>query len=136
MPEDVFLNLPPHGSIFVSSHEVSFNVWAPNVKKMNLELVFADESKTILEMCPSEKNYFSITSDVSGLDRYSFLLNGKKRRPDPASRFQASGVHGPSSLVNPESFNWHDQSWKGILENELVIYELHVGTFSRKGTFG
>ena len=56
-------------------------------------------------------------------------------RPDPASRCQPQGVHRPSALVFPERFSWSDQEWSGIERSKLVIYELHVGTFTSEGTF-
>lgn len=68
-------------------------------------------------------------------DRYRFRIDGKDSFPDPASRFQPEGVHGSSEIVDPNAFAWTDDSWKGIGPEELVIYELHVGTFSPEGTF-
>jgi maltooligosyltrehalose trehalohydrolase len=55
--------------------------------------------------------------------------------PDPASRFQPKGVHGPSQVVDPSRFEWTDQDWRRPRREDLVIYELHVGTFSHEGTF-
>src|SRR5581483_6433017 len=60
---------------------------------------------------------------------------GGKELPDPASRFQPFGVHGPSQIVDPLGFRWTDADWKGIGLENLVIYELHVGTFTPEGTF-
>ena len=55
--------------------------------------------------------------------------------PDPASRWQPEGVHKPSAVFSPETFTWSDQSWPGVLSQDLVIYELHVGVFTKEGTF-
>ncbi len=67
--------------------------------------------------------------------RYGFRLNGGPLRPDPASRWQPEGVHRPSAVFCPEHFFWTDQDWHGVPRDELVIYELHVGTFTPEGTF-
>jgi maltooligosyltrehalose trehalohydrolase len=68
-------------------------------------------------------------------DRYGYLLDGAGPFPDPASRSQPEGVHGPSQIVDPGGFPWSDASWTGVSRDDLVIYELHVGTFSLEGTF-
>ena len=70
-------------------------------------------------------------------DRYAFALDGNhdKLYPDPRSRSQPEGVHGFSELMGPVSFPWSDQDWRGISKEDLIIYELHVGTFTKQGTF-
>ena len=55
--------------------------------------------------------------------------------PIPASRWQPDGVHRPSAVFFPESFRWSDEAWRGVAREDLVIYELHVGTFTPEGTF-
>jgi maltooligosyltrehalose trehalohydrolase len=67
--------------------------------------------------------------------RYRYRLDGDGPFPDPASRYQPDGVHGPSLTVDPDAFRWSDQRWTGVTLRELVLYELHVGTFSPSGTF-
>jgi len=66
--------------------------------------------------------------------RYLFRLNGDLERPDPASRFQPLGIHGPSEVVDP-GFPWSDQSWVGLPLRDYVLYEVHVGTCTPEGTF-
>src|SRR5207253_7777358 len=68
-------------------------------------------------------------------DRYRYRLDGQGPFSDPASRFQPEGVHGPSEIVDPSRFVWSDASWRGIALEDLVIYELHVGTFTLEGSF-
>jgi maltooligosyltrehalose trehalohydrolase len=68
-------------------------------------------------------------------DRYRYEVDSGSAFPDPASRFQPEGVHGPSEIVDPHEFNWTDGGWTGIARNDLVLYELHVGTFTPEGTF-
>jgi maltooligosyltrehalose trehalohydrolase len=68
--------------------------------------------------------------------RYHYIVDGSPPRPDPASRFQPDGVHGPSEIVDPASFRWAHDEWQRPSARELVVYELHVGTFTPAGTFG
>ena len=82
------------------------------------------------------RGYFeAILDGVSPCARYQFLLDGSRKRPDPASRFQPEGVHGASQIFNPADYQWQDAGWKGITLDKYVLYELHVGTFTRQGTF-
>jgi maltooligosyltrehalose trehalohydrolase len=74
-----------------------------------------------------------LVEGASAGDTYSYLIDGV-RRPDPASRFQPEGVHGPSQIVNPDAFRWRHELWQ-FSPGNLVIYELHVGTFTSGGTF-
>ena len=71
---------------------------------------------------------------VSPGDRYQLRLDDMLI-PDPFSRYQPEGVHGPSEVIDASDFTWHDADWQGIPQEELVFYELHVGTFSPEGTF-
>ena len=66
---------------------------------------------------------------------YSYVLDGDLVRPDPCSRFQPEGVHGPSRVIDPGAYRWGDADWRGIAKDDLVIYEIHVGTFSGPGTY-
>ena len=111
----------------------AFCVWAPATARVELHLVSPKD-----RLVPMERDalgYCSvILKDVANGARYYFRLNGESDLPDPASRFQPEGVHGPSEVVNPQ-FQWKDQHWFGVPFREYVIYELHVGTFSSEGTF-
>jgi maltooligosyltrehalose trehalohydrolase len=73
--------------------------------------------------------------DVSPGDLYAYELDGEGLFPDPASRFQPQGVHGPSAIVDHRSFKWSDDTWRGLPLEQAVLYELHVGTFTEAGTF-
>jgi len=88
-------------------------------------------------MVPLEKGargYFAaVLEGVEPGSRYFFRLNGHQDRPDPASRFQPQGVHGPSEVVDPH-FPWSDDSWAGLPLRDYVIYELHAGTYTSEGT--
>jgi maltooligosyltrehalose trehalohydrolase len=72
---------------------------------------------------------------VGAKTRYWYRLDGEGPFPDPVSRYQPEGVHGPSQVVDPLGFRWSDARWRGIGLPELVVYELHVGTFTPRGTF-
>ena len=122
------------GARTIEADRVQFKVWAPFTNTVAVELV--DQDRTAIPMQPTSQGYFEVTVDgVGPRARYRYLLEGKKARPDPASRFQPEGVHAPSAVVDPGSFRWTDGGWRGMPLKDLIIYELHVGTFTREGTF-
>jgi maltooligosyltrehalose trehalohydrolase len=89
-----------------------------------------------LEASGHELGVFSaIVPSAAAGDDYWFLLDDDHARPDPVSRWQPAGVHGPSRVVDPRAFSWTDEGWRGVSMDDLVIYELHVGTFTTEGTF-
>jgi malto-oligosyltrehalose trehalohydrolase len=88
-----------------------------------------------LEMTRSEDGFFESEEAAMEGDLYRFLVDGRGPFPDPASRFQPEGVHGPSEVIDPTAFQWTDQTWQGIDRDQAIIYELHVGTFTPEGTF-
>jgi maltooligosyltrehalose trehalohydrolase len=79
--------------------------------------------------------YEGVVEDVAPGTRYFYRLDGSSERPDPASRLQPAGVHGPSQVVDLSAFQWEDREWPGSPLEDYVIYELHVGTYSYQGTF-
>jgi maltooligosyltrehalose trehalohydrolase len=111
--------------------KVNFRVWAPEVTSVEVELVDAGSMKTPLQQ---DGQYFQGLVPAAAGDRYWYWLDGTLRRPDPASRSQPDGVHGPSRVIDP-MFAWSDREWRGIALEEFIIYELHVGTFTPQGTF-
>src|SRR5207244_10241920 len=76
----------------------------------------------------------AVVENVQAGELYLFHLGQDRERPDPASRFQPEGVHGPSQLLDPQ-FSWDDDDWHGLPLHDFIIYELHVGTFTAPGTF-
>ena len=123
----------PVGSFLINEHECLFRVWAPLVN--GVSLIILDEKESIHALAKDEFGYWSITiPQVKSGTHYLFELAGEKKLPDPASRWQASGVHGPSSVLDAE-FPWTDSNWNGIPLSEMIQYELHVGTFSPSGDF-
>jgi maltooligosyltrehalose trehalohydrolase len=88
-----------------------------------------------LLLAKRDRGYFhAIFEGVAPPTRYYYLLDDEKRRPDPASRFQPEGVHGPSQVVDP-SFPWSDAFWSGHDLRDYILYELHVGLFTPEGNF-
>lgn len=112
----------------------TFTVWAPEKKKMILHLVHPKDEQ--IEMKKDIEGYWQATVDNLSEDvKYFYKPEGEKDLPDPASRYQPEGVHGPSQVIDHLSYKWNDDGWKGLLIEELIIYELHVGTFTNEGTF-
>jgi maltooligosyltrehalose trehalohydrolase len=87
-------------------------------------------------MQQDDLGYWAVRADgIFPGDLYLFCLDGNKERPDPASSFQPRGVHKASQIIDHNTGDWDDSDWKGILLSEMILYELHVGTFTREGTF-
>jgi len=88
------------------------------------------------EMTKSAEGYFSC--DISHLapgEKYEFYVDGAGPLPDPASRYQPEGVHGPSEIIDPNAYQWRDADWLGIAREDLIFYELHIAAFTPEGTF-
>lgn len=114
---------------------VDFRVWAPQCCDVVIE--FDGTSANGASMWPELDGYFSliIPTAEAGM-RYRFRLDrGETTLPDPASRYQPDGPHGSSEIVDPDAFSWTDAGWRGLPREQLVIYEMHVGTFTREGTW-
>jgi maltooligosyltrehalose trehalohydrolase len=112
-----------------------FRVWAPKVETVAVQVV-SGKSPGTFQLQQEEKGYFSGTvPGVADGDRYFFKPGAGQVRPDPVSRFQPDGVHEASQVVDPRLFYWQDERWSGIPLEQYVIYELHVGTCTREGTF-
>lgn len=111
---------------------VRFRVWAPKAERV--EVLFETGNTQSLER-DDETGYFTgIASDAKPGMTYRYRLNGEKDFPDPCSRFQPEGPHGPSQIVNPSAYHWRDHDWPGVRMAGQVIYELHVGAFTEEGT--
>src|SRR3954471_16929053 len=119
----------PIGAERLPDGSVHFRVWAP--RRDVVDVTFDDAPPLPLN---SEGNgYFSGTSKHSRAGtRYRFRLDGDQSKafPDPASRFQPDGPHGPSVVVDPDAFRWTDGEWKGVSSAGQVLYEMHIGTFT------
>jgi maltooligosyltrehalose trehalohydrolase len=110
-----------------------FRVWAPRAESLAVK-VLGDEPRVFpLERAGGGVFEGRAEGVGAGAD-YFYVVNGNER-PDPVSRSQASGVHGPSRVVAPEEFAWTDEAWRGMALKDYVVYELHTGTFTPEGTF-
>src|SRR5690242_9237060 len=109
---------------------VRFRVWAPNSQTLAVKI-----DTRLFPMTRAGEDFEVAIPDAHRGQRYSFVLDESRQRPDPVSRSQPQGVHGPSEIVDPDSFAWSDANWTGIPLADYIIYELHVGTFTPGGTF-
>ena len=106
-------------------------VWAPTAESVTVEI----EGRSV-PLDREANGYWRAEADGVAGDRYGFHVDGSdKAFPDPASRYQPDGPHERSQIVDPLSFEWHDASWAGVSLEGQVIYEMHVGTFTREGTW-
>ena len=132
----------PHSAALgaqVAEGITTFTVWAPEVRRVELVVEAAPHRpRTVRDMSRAANGYWSaVFEDLRAGTRYRYRLDGSDDRvfPDPASRFQPLGVHGPSEVIDPSTFAWTDSYWQPPRLDELVVYELHVGTFTPAGTF-
>lgn len=115
-----------------------FRLWAADHDQVELVLEGGRpglKTSTTLTMKAAEPGYFELAAEAPAGTRYRFRLNGGPPLPDPASRFQPAGPEGPSQVVDPATFAWTDDIWKGIQLPGQVLYEMHVGTFTLAGTW-
>lgn len=125
----------PFGAQILTDGRVRFRLWAPAAERVVL-CIEALGGEQRLEMDATEDGWRELlTPRAKAGSRYRFQIDGGLRIPDPASRFQPDDVHGPSEVIDPKAFRWHDAHWAGRPWEEAVLYELHVGTFTLPGTF-
>ncbi|MDZ7781195.1 MAG: alpha-amylase family glycosyl hydrolase [Gemmatimonadota bacterium] len=121
------------GPIHLEERRWRFRVWAPDAEEVAVHLL--EPGDRVAPMEPERHGYWTVVlDDVAPGSSYRYRLSDGTERPDPASRFQPEGVHGPSQLVDP-GFAWTDHDWVGLPLRDHVFYELHVGTFTEEGTF-
>src|SRR5205814_5854876 len=120
----------PLGAVLREEGLVEFRVWAPAAAAIAVRVRGVDH-----ELAGAGDGLFEGDAPAEADDDYEFVLDGAAALPDPCSRFQPRGIRGPSRVVDPGAFSWTDGSWEGVPLVELVLYELHVGTFSEEETF-
>lgn len=107
-------------------------LWAPQAEAV--EITIGSDKRLALQKAAS--GYWRLsTSELKPQDRYQFILDNGKPLPDPASRYQPDGVHGPSEAVDLQSYNFEHNTWRNPKLDDYIIYELHTGTFSDHGNF-
>lgn len=113
-----------------------FTLWAPAAQRALLHLDRDGEPERLPMAGPDPEGCYSVhVPHAHAGQLYRFSVDDDPPLPDPASRYQPQGVHGPSQLVDPRTYEWRDSAWQGIPQERLVFYELHLGTFTPQGTF-
>jgi maltooligosyltrehalose trehalohydrolase len=119
----------PLGAVPAESGAI-FRVWAPNASSVAVRLHGREH-----DLVEAGDDLWEAELPAQPGDEYVYVLDGGRAWPDPCSRWQPEGVRGPSRIIESAAFAWTDGDWPGLRVDELVLYELHVGTFTREGTF-
>ena len=127
----------PIGAELVGENHTHFRVWAPKAQEVDVILENTSERKPQLCALTAESDgYFSGAANAGAGTRYRFRVNGSENcYPDPASRFQPDGPDGSSCIVDPANFRWSDPNWPGLKQKGQIFYEMHIGTFTKEGTW-
>jgi len=129
----------PVGAELIGANETHFRVWAPKAKHVDVvveESAEKNAKRTFHPLQAEEGGYFSGIASTGAGSLYRFRVdNAEHFHPDPASRFQPDGPHGSSCVIDPKNFQWTDGAWSGLKMKGQVIYEMHIGTFTREGTW-
>ncbi len=132
LPQAEFCQL---GATFTQAG-VRYCAWSPESRLVEVEIGFQGGTKRVVALESAGEGYhLGLDAEGRAGDWYKFRLDGGESFPDPASRAQAESVHGPSIVVDAQSYKWHDAAWRRPEFRDLVIYELHIGTFTLEGTF-
>jgi maltooligosyltrehalose trehalohydrolase len=118
------------GAVPVDDGAVELTVWAPRARALAVHA--ADGAHPLT---PGDDGLFTGRFPGRHGDEYLLCLDEDATHPDPCSRAQPYGVRGTSAVVDPRVFDWTDAGWSGVPLDDLVVYELHVGTFTDAGTF-
>jgi len=139
--QDAIVRRLPVGADVQPDGGVHFRVWAPRRKSVEVVIegphaVGSGPGASCHALEREADGYFSgLVSEARAGTLYRYRLDGGDAFPDPASRFQPDGPHGPSQVVDASTYAWKDAAWKGAPLPGQVIYEMHVGTFTREGTW-
>jgi len=127
-------DLLPQGAELVDEG-VRYRVWAREARQVEALVWTGDEPRRAVPLALDASGYYhGVDHQGEAGDLYKYRLDGKDEYPDPASRYQPEGVHGRSMVIDAGQFRWHDSQWSAPPLRNLVIYELHVGTFTPEGT--
>lgn len=132
--ESVVQDSVTRGAKVHSGGSVEFRVWAPGEERVAVRV----SRGSVWQEHPMRRDgddWIAHVADVPPGTRYGFVLSNGVVRPDPVSRRQPDGVHEPSAVVDPSAFTWTDSGWRGLDMADLVIYEIHIGTFTAERTF-
>ncbi len=127
----------PIGAEVMPEGGVHFRVWAPARSRVQIALEEGPGCGGTLDLEREPEGYFStLAPQAAAGTRYRFLLDESAARlPDPVSRFQPDGPHGASQVIDPNAMQWTDAEWEGLPLEGQVFYEMHIGTFTREGTW-
>ncbi|MBI5576687.1 MAG: malto-oligosyltrehalose trehalohydrolase [Deltaproteobacteria bacterium] len=122
------------GATYMGSGRCAFFVYAPKAEKVEVRILSTRERTEALAR-KGQGYHGAVLDGIEPGSLYVYRLDGRTERPDPASRFQPQGVHGPSQVVDPATIRQEDVHWAGLPLEEYILYELHIGTFTPDGTF-
>jgi maltooligosyltrehalose trehalohydrolase len=126
----------PFGAQIQPDSRVRFRLWAPAAARVELVLEPPSQPARALALEQQADGWYELVTDEARAGSpYRYRIDGGALVPDPASRRNSQGVHGPSEVVDPEAFAWTDADWRAPPWQQSVVYELHVGTFTPEGTF-
>jgi len=130
----------PIGAEVIGENQTHFRVWAPKARELDVVVEPGPNSpRTFHSLTPEPGGYFSGIINAGAGTLYRFRVNGGEIfYPDPASRFQSGGPHGSSYIIDPGQFQWTDSKWPGSANAGMkgqIIYEMHIGTFTKEGTW-
>jgi maltooligosyltrehalose trehalohydrolase len=133
-PTDLPAGPPSTLGADLSPGGVRFRIWAPALARV--EIVLEDPALDVPMQPDGDGHWVALVPEATVGTRYRFRVDGHERLlPDPWSRYQPDGPHGPSQVVDPRAFEWSDADWKGVTLRGQVIYEMHIGTFTPAGTW-
>jgi maltooligosyltrehalose trehalohydrolase len=113
-----------------------FLVWAPRPKRIDVVLESGPGAPAIIPLKPLENGYYEgLAPNSAAGTRYRFRFDGNGSFPDPCSRYQPNGPHGSSQVLDPSTFPWRDARWPGVSIEGQILYEMHIGTYTKKGTW-
>ncbi|WP_036484904.1 malto-oligosyltrehalose trehalohydrolase [Myxosarcina sp. GI1] len=122
------------GSQYLGDGVCEFTLWSPVAERVAVKVVSPKEK--LFSMTEKQRGYWHHKAEgIEPGTLYYYQLNGETSYPDPASNFQPEGVHKASEVIDHSQMNWQDGSWTGVPLDEMIIYELHIGTFTEEGTF-
>ena len=125
----------PFGAALRPDGVTAFAIWAPGKTEGALKL-YRPDGDLCLPMQRSDDGWFRVETDQAKAGSlYAYDFGDGIDYPDPASRRQPEGVHGPSEVVDPAAYDWQDGGWRGRPWRDAIVYELHIGTFSPTGDY-
>jgi maltooligosyltrehalose trehalohydrolase len=132
MPDSAFHRRLPIGAELADPHSAHVRVWAPRANRVTVVTKCGVRAALVREAA----GYLSGWVGAAAGDLYQFQIDDDEQLyPDPASRFQPEGPHGPSEIIDAALFRWNDGGWAGVSRERQVVYEMHLGTFTPAGTW-